>query len=98
MYYFLGIDAGEQARVFRTAAGEWTTKVDDAEHLTIEEAVEKLGDLAEHGEERVVEICEAPKMHEAIYSDISRRFDELQERATKPPGRSLLTALEWPWC
>lgn len=78
MYYALG-SAGEEPRLFRTAAGKWTNKIDDAEHLTIEQAVEKLGDLADLGEERVMEICEAPKMHEAIYADISRRFDELQE-------------------
>lgn len=76
MYYVLG-DSSEP-RLFRTKAGEWTAQIDDAEHMSIEEAVDRQAELA--ADPRIMEICEAPLMHEAMYADMTRRFDELQER------------------
>jgi hypothetical protein len=76
MLYVLG-DSSEP-RLFRKEDGEWTPTIDDAEHMTIEEAVDKQAELID--DPRIMEICEAPLMHEAMYADMTRRFDELQER------------------
>lgn len=76
MFYVLG-DSSEP-RMFRAAAGEWTTNIDDAEHMTIEDAVDKQAQLID--DPRIINVCEAPKMHEAFYADMERRFDALQER------------------
>jgi hypothetical protein len=76
MLYVLG-DSGEPP-LFRTVAGEWTPNIDDAEHMTIEDAVDKQAELID--DPRPIIVCEVPKMHEALYADMDRRFDELQER------------------
>lgn len=76
MLYVLG-DSGEPP-LFRTADGEWTPNIDDAEHMTIEDAVDKQAELID--DPRIINVCEVPKMHEALYADMDRRFDELQER------------------
>jgi len=76
MLYVLG-DSSEP-RLFRKEDGEWTPNIIDAEHMTIEEAVDKQAELID--DPRIMEICEAPLMHEAMYADMTRRFDELQER------------------
>jgi len=76
MLYVLG-DSSEP-RLFRREDGEWTPNIDDAEHMTIEDAVDKQAELID--DPRIISVCEAPLMHEAMYADMSRRFDELQER------------------
>lgn len=76
MMYVLG-DSSEP-RLFRKEDGEWTTNIDDAEHMTLEEAVDKQAELID--DPRIINVCEAPMMHEAMYADMNRRFDELQER------------------
>jgi hypothetical protein len=76
MLYVLG-DSSEP-RLFRREDGEWTKNINDAEHMTIEDAVDKQAELID--DPRIINVCEAPLMHEAMYADMSRRFDELQER------------------
>lgn len=76
MLYVLG-DSSDP-RLFRKEDGEWTTDINDAEHMSLEEAVDRQAELA--SDPRVIDICEAPLMHEAMYADMDRRFDELQER------------------
>ena len=76
MRYVLG-DSSEP-RLFRTEGGEWTADINDAEHMTLEEAVDKQAELIH--DPRIINVCEAPLMHEAMYADMTRRFDELQER------------------
>jgi len=76
MLYVLG-DSSEP-RLFRREDGEWTPNIDDAEHMTIEDAVDKQAELID--DPRIINVCEAPLMHEAMYADMGRRFDELQER------------------
>jgi len=76
MLYVLG-DSSEP-RLFRREDGEWTQNINDAEHMSIEDAVDKQAELID--DPRIINVCEAPLMHEAMYADMSRRFDELQER------------------
>jgi hypothetical protein len=76
MLYVLG-DSSEP-RQFRREDGEWTPNIDDAEHMTIEDAIDKQAELID--DPRIINVCEAPLMHEAMYADMGRRFDELQER------------------
>jgi hypothetical protein len=76
MLYVLG-DSSEP-RLFRREDGEWTPNINDAEHMSIEDAVGKQSELID--DPRIISVCEAPLMHEAMYADMSRRFDELQER------------------
>jgi hypothetical protein len=76
MLYVLG-DSSDP-RLFRREDGEWTTNIDDAEHMTIEDAIDKQAELID--DPRIINVCEAPLMHEAMYADMGRRFDELQER------------------
>ena len=76
MLYAIG-DLSEP-KLFRTAAGEWTANIDDAEQMEIEDAVDKLAELS--NEEKVMIVCEVPKMHEAMYADMDSRFDALGER------------------
>ena len=76
MLYVLG-DSSEP-RLFRREDGEWTPNMNDAEHMSIEDAVDKQAELID--DPRIINVCEAPLMHEAMYADMSRRFDELQEK------------------
>jgi hypothetical protein len=76
MLYVLG-DSGDP-RLFRKEDGEWTPDINAAEHMTLEEAVDRQAELA--SDPRTIDICEAPLMHEALYADMNRRFDDLQER------------------
>ena len=76
MLYVLG-DSSEP-RMFRREDGEWTPNIDDAEHMSIEDAIDKQAELID--DPRIINVCEAPLMHEAMYADMSRRFDELQEK------------------
>jgi hypothetical protein len=76
MFYVLG-DSSEP-RLFRREDGEWTPNIDDAEHMTIEDAIDKQAELID--DPRTINVCEAPLMHEAMYADMSRRFDDLQEK------------------
>lgn len=76
MLYVLG-DSSEP-RLFRREDGEWTPNINDAEHMSIEDAVGKQSELID--DPRIINVCEAPLMHEAMYADMGRRFDELQER------------------
>lgn len=76
MLYVLG-DSSEP-RLFRREDGEWTPNIDDAEHMTIEDAIDKQAELID--DPRIINVCEAPLMHEAMYADMSRRFDELQDK------------------
>lgn len=76
MLYVLG-DSSEP-RLFRREDGEWTPNIDDAEHMSIEDAIDKQAELID--DPRIINVCEAPLMHEAMYADMSRRFDELQEK------------------
>ena len=75
MRYVLGDDS--DPRLFRKENGEWTSNIIDAEHMTLEEAVDRQSELI--ADPRQIDVCEAPLMHEAVYADISRRVDELQE-------------------
>jgi hypothetical protein len=76
MKYVLGDDS--DPRLFRKENGEWTQNINDAEHMTLEEAADMQAELA--ADPRSIDICEAPLMHEAMYADMDRRFDELQDR------------------
>ena len=76
MFYVLG-DSSEP-RLFRREDGEWTPNIDDAEHMTIEDAIDKQAELID--DPRIINVCEVPLMHEAMYADMGRRFDELQEK------------------
>lgn len=76
MLYVLG-DSSEP-RLFRREDGEWTPNIDDAEHMSIEDAIDKQAELID--DPRIINVCEAPLMHEAMYADMTRRFDELQEK------------------
>lgn len=76
MNYYIVSD--ESMQRFLKADGEWTDDRDEAEHLTIEQAVERQVELIRKNV--VTEICEVPLMHEAIYDDIHTRIDDVQRR------------------
>ena len=76
MFYVLG--DSREPRLFRREDGEWTPNIDDAEHMTIEDAIDKQAELID--DPRIINVCEVPLMHEAMYADMGRRFDELQEK------------------
>jgi chromosome segregation ATPase len=70
--------ANESLDRFLRADGTWSEDMDDAEHLTIEQAVEKQVDLIRR--EIITEIFEIPMMAQAMYDDIHGRIDDLQSR------------------
>lgn len=74
-YYIVSDEAMER---FLKADGQWTDDRDEAEHLTIEQAVEKQVELIR--QQVVTEICEVPLMHEAVYDDVHSRIDDVQAR------------------
>jgi hypothetical protein len=68
--------ANETLDRFLRADGTWSEDVDDAEHLTIEQAVERQVELIRR--EIVTEIFEVPMMAQAMYDDLHGRIDDLQ--------------------
>lgn len=76
MNYYIVAD--ESLKRFLKPDGEWTEDRDEAEHLTIEQAVERQVEMI--GKNVPTEICEVPLMHEAVYDDIHARIDEVQAR------------------
>jgi hypothetical protein len=70
--------ANETLDRFLRADGTWSDDVDEAEHLTIEQAVEKQVEMIRR--EIITEIFEVPLMAQAIYDDLHGRIDDLQGR------------------
>lgn len=74
MNYYVVSD--ETRTKFLRGDGSWTDEMNDAEHMTIEQAVEKQVELIRR--EVITEICEVPLMHESFYDDVHSRIDDLQ--------------------
>lgn len=72
-YYVVSNEAGDR---FLNASGEWVESMDDAEHMTIERAVERQVELIRR--EIITELFEVPLMHEAMYEDLHARIDDVQ--------------------
>lgn len=70
--------ANESLNRFLRADGTWSEDVDEAEHLTIEQAVEKQVEMIR--QDVITEIFEVPLMAQAVYDDIHGRIDDLQGR------------------
>ena len=74
-YYVVG---DEEVERFRKADGSWVEDYNEAEQLTIEEAVERQVELIRQG--IVTEIFEVPLLAEGMYHAINNRVDDLQAR------------------
>lgn len=74
-YYAISNESHDR---FLRADGEWVEDIDDAEHMTIEQAVEKQVELVR--DNVITDLFEVPLMHEAVYADIHSRIDDLQAR------------------
>lgn len=73
-FYVLGDDDDKYLK----ADGSWTDHVDDADHMRLEDALDKQLELFRQGV--FVELNEVPLMAEGMYADIHGRVDALQER------------------
>lgn len=69
--------SGEDDKYLK-ADGSWTDHRDDADHMKLEDALDKQLELFR--QKVFVEIHEVPLMAEAMYDDIHGRVDALQER------------------
>jgi len=74
-YYVVG---DKKLAKFLAADGSWVEDYNDAEQLTIEQAVEKQVELIRR--EIVTEIFEVPLLAEGMYHAIESRVDDLQAR------------------
>lgn len=72
-YYVVG---DEKLTKFLAADGSWVEDYNEAEQLTIEQAVEKQVELIRR--EIVTEIFEVPLLAEGVYQAIHARIDDLQ--------------------
>lgn len=72
-YYVVG---DEGVTKFLAADGSWVDDYNEAEHLTIEQAVEKQVELIR--QKIVTEIFEVPLLAEGAYRAIHARVDDLQ--------------------
>jgi hypothetical protein len=72
-YYVVG---NEELTKFLAADGSWVEDYNEAEQLTIEQAVEKQVELIR--QEIITEIFEVPLLAEGAYSAIHARIDDLQ--------------------
>lgn len=68
----------EMLTKFLAADGSWVEDFNDAEQLTIEQAVEKQVELIRR--EIITEIFEVPLLAEGMYHAIHNRVDDLQAR------------------
>ena len=75
MSNFYGI-ANEALDRFLTASGDWSENVDEAEHLTMEAAIDKQLELVRR--EVVTELIEIPLLQSGVYDAIHSRVDALQ--------------------
>ena len=75
MSNFYGI-ANETLDRFLTAGGDWSENVDDAEHLTMEAAIDKQLELVRR--EVITELIEIPLLQSGVYDAIHSRVDDLQ--------------------
>lgn len=74
-YYVVG---DETITKFLKADGSWTDDYNEAEQLTIEEAVERQVEMIRQN--IVTEIFEVPLLAEGMYQAIHNRVDDLQAR------------------
>lgn len=86
-YYVVGDEALTR---FRKADGSWTEDYNEAEQLTIEQAVEKQVELIR--QQIVTEIFEVPLLAEGMYHAIHNRVDDLQARL-EAAGVTLTTTI-----
>ena len=75
MSNFYGI-ANETLDRFLTASGDWSENVDEAEHLTMEAAIDKQLELVRR--EVITELIEIPLLQSGVYDAIHSRVDDLQ--------------------
>jgi hypothetical protein len=73
-FYVVG---DEKLTKFLAADGSWVEDYNDAEQLSIEEAVMRQVDQINAGV--ITEIFEVPLLAEGVYQSIGSRLDELQE-------------------
>lgn len=74
-YYVVG---DERLTRFRKADGSWTDDYNEAEQLSIEQAVERQVELIR--QKVITEIFEVPLLAEGMYRAIHSRVDDLQAR------------------